>query len=83
MMNITVKRQAERAMNEAMPYEELSYRNAIVATIIANGHKEKLTSDWLRNTLLGDVEDGFLTYGQAVAIKDEYYKAIQTVASQF
>ena len=72
-----------KEMNRRFPQSELEYRNSVVATAIARGKGSKLTEDWLRKTLLGDVEDGFLTYGQAVAIKDEYHKGICEVRSMF
>lgn len=78
-----VKEQVRREMNQRFPQEELEYRNGIVASMIANGKSEKLTEDWLMKTLLGDVEDGFLTYSQAVSVKDSYWKAIETVKRMF
>lgn len=70
-------------MNRRFPQEELSYRNMNVASIIAKGHEDKLTSDWLRKALLGDVEDEFISYGQAINIKDSYFKAICEVKAMF
>lgn len=67
---------AKEEMNRRIPYRDMDYRNDVVASIIAQGHADKLTTDWVMRALLEDVEDGFLTYGQAVYIKDEYYKAI-------
>ena len=78
-----IKENARKAINAMMNYKELDYRNSVVANIIANGKKEKLNEEWVRNALLQDAEDGFITYNQAVAIKDDYYKAIQMVAAQF
>lgn len=72
-----------REMDRRFPHRQLEYRNSVVATAIARGKGSKLTEDWLRRTLLGDVEDGFLTYGQAVAIKDDYYKGICEVRAMF
>lgn len=77
------KTNALREMNRRFPQEELSYRNMIVASVIADGKADKLTEDWVRKTLLGDVEDGFLTYGQALAVKDEYFTAICDVKLMF
>ena len=70
-------------MNRRFPQHELNYRNMIVASIIAKGKSDKLTEDWLRKTFLGDVEDGFIEYGQAVYIKDAYYKAMCEVKAMF
>ena len=70
-------------MNRRFPQKELSYRNMNVASIIAKGHEDKLTTDWLRKALLGDVEDEFMTYAQAVYIKDLYFKAICELKAMF
>lgn len=70
-------------MNRRFPQKELDYRNMNVASIIAKGHEDKLTEDWLRRVLLGDVEDEFMTYAQAVYIKDSYFKAICEVKAMF
>lgn len=78
-----IKEEARRMMDAMMNYDGLEYRNSVVATAIANGKKEKLDEEWVRKALLTDVEDGFLTYAQALAIKDEYFKAIQMVAENF
>lgn len=78
-----IKEAATKEMNRRFPHKEIGYRNSIVATIIGLGKKEKLTEDWLRRGLLTDVEDGFMTYGQAIAIKDEYFKAIKEVERMF
>ena len=80
---IQIREQVTREMNRRFPQGELSYRNGIVGHAIAIGKKAKLTEDWLRKALLGDVEDGFLTYGQAVAIKERYMEAIETVKRMF
>ena len=70
-------------MNRRFPQKELSYKNMNVASIIAKGHEDKLTTDWLRKALLGDVEDEFMTYAQAVYIKDLYFKAICELKAMF
>ena len=78
-----IREQATAEMNRRFPQKELDYRNGIVGTAIAVGKKNELTEDWLKKVLLGDIEDGFITYGQALAVKDEYYKAICEVAKMF
>lgn len=75
--------EAKRMINELIPYRELDYSNGIVANIIALGKKDKLNTDWIRNKLLSDVEDGFLTYGQAVAINNKYIEAVNKVKAMF
>jgi hypothetical protein len=82
-MNNEVYFKAKAEMDRRFPQEELGYRNGIVATAIAKGRKEKLTEDWLRKTLLMDVEDGFISYEQAVYIHKDYYKAIEEVKEMF
>lgn len=78
-----IKESATKEMNRRFPYKEVEYRNSIVATIIGLGKNDKLTEDWVRRGLLTDVEDGFITYGQAITIKDEYFKAIKEVERMF
>lgn len=78
-----MKFNAQKEMDRRFPQEELSYRNMIVGRAIMEGKSDKITEDWLRRTLLMDVEDGLLTYGQAVAVKDEYFKAVQEVKKMF
>lgn len=75
-MNLAIRELVREEMNRRFPQEEMSFSNLTVATIIAKGLSEKLTTDWLRKHLLGCVEDEFITYGQAISIKDSYYKAI-------
>ena len=72
-----------KEMNHMIPYRELEYSNGVVATIIANGHSNRLTEDWVRRRLLTDVEDRFITYEQAIAIKDNYKKAVDKVKEIF
>jgi hypothetical protein len=72
-----------KEMNRRFPQEELGYRNEVVATAIANGKKDKLTEDWVMKTLLMDVEDGFISYEQAVYIHKDYYKAIEEIKKSY
>lgn len=78
-----IKAQATKEMNRRFPQVEFNYRNAIVGNAIAIGKKDKLTADWVRKALLSDVEDGFMTYAQAVAVQDDYLKAIENVKGMF
>ncbi len=70
-------------MNRRFPQGELAYRNMVVATAIAKDKKDKLTENWLRKTLLMDVEDGFITYEQAVNIHKDYYKSIEEIKKNY
>ena len=83
MMNVELKEQVKRAMDNYFPTKEFDYRNGVVASAIASGKKDKLTVDWVRNGLLSDVEDGFITYAIAVATQDKYMTAIQNVKRMF
>ncbi len=83
MMNEKIYFNALEEMNKRFPQKELNYRNMVVASIIAKGHADKLTTDWLRKTLLGDVEDDFITYSQAVYIKDSYFEGMSEVKAMF
>lgn len=78
-----IKEQATKELNRRFPQKELEYRNHIVATAIALGKKEKLTEEWIRKGLITDIEDGFITYGQVMYIKDDYFKAIKEVERMF
>lgn len=82
-MNNDLYFKVKAEMDRRFPQEELSYRNKVVATAIAKGKKEKLTEDWVMKTLLMDVEDGFMSYEQAVYIHKDYYKAIEEVKEMF
>lgn len=82
-MNNEVYFKAKAEMDRRFPQVELDYRNTVVASAIAKGKKEKLTEDWLRKTLLMDVEDGFISYEQAEYIHKDYYKAIEEVKEMF
>ena len=66
-----------------LPYKEMDYRIGVIAEAIAVGKKDKLTSDWVRRALLTDVEDGFITYGQAVAVNNKVINAIERVKAIF
>lgn len=83
MENIKIREQVKQEMTRRFPQKELEYRNGVVASAIAQGHKDKLTEDWLMKTLLNDVEDDFITYEQAVAVRVDYMKAIEEVKKMF
>ncbi len=83
MINVEIKEQVNRVMDSFFPQKEFSYRNMVVASAIAKGHKNKLTSEWVRNSLLTDVEDGFMSYGIAVASQNKYMMAIENVKRMF
>lgn len=54
-----------------------TYRNGVIASAFALGRENELTENKVRNGLLGDVEDGFLTYDEALALFPKYMEAIQ------
>ena len=68
------------AINEMVTFPECDYRNMVIADAIANGHKDKLTEDWLRKVLLSDVEEGFITFGQALTLQPIYMNAIKELS---
>ena len=78
-----ITEQATKEMKRRFPQEELDYRNRVVGTAIGLGKKEKITEDWIRKGLIEDILDGFITYGQVIYIKDEYFKAIREVVAMF
>ena len=82
-MNNEVYFKVKKEMDIRFPQKELGYRNMVVATAIAKGKKEKLTEDWVMKTLLLDVDDGFISYEQAVYIHKDYHKAIEEVKEMF
>ena len=82
-MNNEVYFKVKEEMDRRFPQEELGYRNMVVASAIAKGKKDKLTEDWVMKTLLMDVEDGFIEYGQAVYISKDYYKAIEEIKKSY
>ena len=59
------------------------YRNCVIATAFERGKTDRLTDDWLRKALLGDYEDGFITYGQALALNNIYKKAIADLVTVY
>lgn len=82
-MDYEVYFKVKEEMDRRFPQEELEYRNTVVASAISKGKKDKLTEDWVMKTLLMDVEDGFIEYGQAVYIHKDYYKGIEEVKEMF
>lgn len=37
----------------------------------------------MRKAFIQDIEDGFITYGQAMTIKDSYWKALGEIKQEF
>ena len=68
-------------IDKMIPYKDCEYRNYIIAKLISEGKQEKMTDDWLRKVLIGDIEDGFITYGQALTLEPLYRKAINTLGN--
>lgn len=78
-INLEIRELVLEEMNKRFPQKEMDFSNFTVASIIAKGKSEKLNSSWVMSHLLQCVEDGFLTYGQAVYIKDKYLNGINEV----
>lgn len=56
-----------------------NYTNMIVAT--ANMRGFKVTEDWIRRHLIGNVEDGIMTYGEALVANEVYIKLLPIINS--
>ena len=76
-MNEKIYYAALKELNEVAPNNK--YRNTVIATAFAIGKSQKLTSDWLRKSLIGDVEDKFITYNEALKLYYVYSKKIDSL----
>lgn len=74
---------ALRELNNRIPYEETDYRNMCFASAFAHGRENELSDDRIRKCLLADVEDEFITYGQALTLAPMYRKAIDSIKAMF
>lgn len=63
----------KRELDERFPYE---YQNGVIAGGFAYGREDELTEDKLRKQLLTNVEDGFMTYGEALTVFPKYMEVI-------
>lgn len=68
-----------REIAAMVTFKHCEYMNTVIADAVAQGHGNKLTQDWLRRFLLENVEDGFITYGQALTLAPIYTKAIEAL----
>jgi hypothetical protein len=66
-----------------IPNNGKEYRKCVIASAYAEGRQNELTADRLRKMLLGDVEDGFISYGEALTLADYYMKAIEQLNKIF
>lgn len=82
-MNNSIYFNVLEALKKAFPQQGLGYRNMVVATIIAKGKKDKINENWIKNALLNDVLDGFLTYDQAVSVNKEYFRIIEQIKANY
>ncbi len=82
-INFEMRETILKELKVMIPYKELEYRNQIVAGIIASGKKDKISADWIRKAFFRDIEDGFITYEQAVAVRVEYEKAIEKIKEMY
>lgn len=70
MMNVKQEKryhELTRELNEILP--NYGYQNMVVATAIV---LEKFNSDWLRKSLLSGVDEGRLSYDEAVILNERY-----------
>lgn len=72
MMNEKVYFATLKGLNEAVPYEDAKYFNMCFASALSKG--VGLTEDKILKVLLNGVEDGFLSYSQALTLKEKYVK---------
>lgn len=63
--------------------EHTDYMNMCIASGFAQNKEDKMTEDWLRRFLLGQVEDDFITYGQALAFAPIYREEIESLKAFF
>ena len=66
-----------KELDEVAPNSE--YTNSVIATAFAIGKSSKLTENWLRNHLLEDIEDDFITYEEALKLNEIYTKKIESL----
>ena len=83
MMRGQIFEQVKASVNAMVPYKECDYRNFIIAKLFTEGEQDKMTEDWLRKVLLEDVEDGFITYGQALTLAPLYKEVIEELKRDF
>lgn len=82
-MNKRIYYQALKTMNKMVPFKECDYRNGVIASAFAKGKQDRLNDNWIKNALLQDYEDGFISYEQAVALNPIYIKAVNTLRGMF
>ena len=68
-----------RAVEEMVPEMKGRYGNYTIADAIFNGHKAEMTEDWLRRFLFQMIDDGFITYEEALFLNKKYRKVIDTL----
>lgn len=69
----------KRELNERFPYKCCEYQNGVIARGFAYGREDELTEDKLRKQLLGNVEDEFMTYTEALIMFSRYMTAIKEI----
>ena len=72
-----------KEIDAEFPQDGLLYRNAVVAKIVAMNEKEKLTKDWLKQALLRDVADTFLTNDEAKVLLEPYWLMIEDIKKKY
>lgn len=73
----------KRELDERFPYECCEYQNGVIARGFAYGREDELTEDKLRKQLLGNVEDEFMSYTEALVVFPMYMEAIDELKKIF
>ena len=64
---VFMKEVYENSLNELVP--ENDYRNGVIATILTYGYRDRLTRKWLKEALLRDCNDCFISLHE---VRKEY-----------
>lgn len=72
-----------RILDEKFPYECCRYENLIIASAFGYRVEDDLTEDKVRRQLLANIEDGFMTYSESLAMFPKYMEAIAELKKMF
>ena len=68
-----------RMLDERFPHKCCEYENWIIARAFGYRVEDDLTEDKVRKQLLANIEDGFMTYLEAVTVFPMYMNAIKEI----
>lgn len=63
--------------------DHLRYMNHKVAKMFENSKEDEITETWIMHTLLEEVQEGRIQYGEALALRDMYPLAVKKVKHFF